>query len=177
MVVQYPRMASHAVGPSGGHPVMSLARDAVLLLVAAVALAAAARAIRSSGLPWIQRTPYEVIVPCPEPTGRVDEIAPTDSGLGDRGTLVVDARGAGEFAAWHLAGAINVEYDYLDPTPDTQVRRVAGSGARRVVVYGDGQEPDSGRQLAQELASKGIRNVVVVRGGAPALQSPERGDR
>ncbi len=38
-----------------------------------------------------------------------------------------------------------------------------------MVVYGDGGDPDSGEQLARELAGKGIRNVGFVRGGAPAI--------
>jgi hypothetical protein len=40
-----------------------------------------------------------------------------------------------------------------------------------VVVFGDGGDPDSGEQLARELAGAGIRNVVFVAGGAPRLQA------
>jgi hypothetical protein len=38
------------------------------------------------------------------------------------------------------------------------------------VVFGDGGNPDSGEQLAREIAGKGIRNVRFVEGGAPLLE-------
>lgn len=69
---------------------------------------------------------------------------------------------------------MNVPYDYLDPTPGSVIeelaRRIARSKAQRVYVYGDGEDPDSGEQLAREISGKGVRNVFFVRGGAPALQ-------
>ena len=71
---------------------------------------------------------------------------------------------------WHPTGAIAVPFDYLEPTSPEQVRRIASSGAGRVVVFGDGNNPDSGEQLAREIAGKGIRNVRFVEGGAPLLE-------
>ncbi len=70
---------------------------------------------------------------------------------------------------------MNVPYDYLDPTPDETInemaRRIASSGARRVVVIGDGQKPDSGKWLGKEISGKGIKNVFFVEGGAKALRA------
>jgi hypothetical protein len=43
------------------------------------------------------------------------------------------------------------------------------------MVFGDGQDPDSGEQLARELAGRGIRNVRFVQGGAPALAATANG--
>jgi hypothetical protein len=67
-----------------------------------------------------------------------------------------------------------VPFDYLDPTPEKTIqdlaRRIASSGAKRVVVYGDGDEPDTGEQLGKEISGKGIKNVFFVKGGAPALR-------
>ena len=42
-----------------------------------------------------------------------------------------------------------------------------------MVVYGDGLEPDSGEELAKEIAGKGIRNVSFVQGGVKALRAQE----
>ena len=74
---------------------------------------------------------------------------------------------------------MNVPYDYLDPTPPQVLRElaraIARSRARRVVVYGDGDRPDSGEQLAREISGHGIRNVCFIVGGAPALQEASKG--
>ena len=55
--------------------------------------------------------------------------------------------------------------------------RLVRTRARKVVVYGDGENPDSGQQLANVISGKGVKNVFYVKGGAPALRaaSLERG--
>ena len=64
-------------------------------------------------------------------------------------------------------------YDWLDPIPGADMQRlaraIAASRATRVVVYGDGERPDSGEHLGREISGRGIKNVSFVRGGAPAL--------
>ena len=49
-------------------------------------------------------------------------------------------------------------------------RKIARSEAQRVFVYGDGDNPDTGEQLAREISGKGIRNVFFIEGGARTLQ-------
>jgi rhodanese-related sulfurtransferase len=147
-------------------------RDAGLVLIVAAALALGFNGVRAEGLPLVAQEEYEVLVPCPD---TVAEAPPLEPGaVGGRGDLLLDARSAAEYARWHAAGARSLPFDYLDPTPAGRVKEVARSGARRVVVYGDGQTPDSGHELARELAGRGIRNVYHVRGGAPALQALAR---
>jgi hypothetical protein len=68
-----------------------------------------------------------------------------------------------------------VPFDYLTPTCAAEVRGIAASGASQVVVFGDGKDPDSGEQLARELAGLGIRNLRFVQGGAAALQAAAAG--
>jgi predicted sulfurtransferase len=93
-------------------------------------------------------------------------------------TFVVDARSKQEFDAWRLRQAINISYDYLDPTPKETLRELAETIARsrvqRVVVYGDGATPDTGEQLAKEISGHGIKHVFFVEGGAPELRSSEK---
>ncbi|MFH1131634.1 MAG: hypothetical protein V1754_09875, partial [Pseudomonadota bacterium] len=68
----------------------------------------------------------------------------------------------------------NITFDYLDPIPKEVLqdlaRRIASSKAQRVVVYGDGQNPDSGEQLGKELSIHGIKNIFFIKGGAPMLR-------
>lgn len=151
----------------------TIVRDAAITVALAAALAVASNLVRDSPLPWVAREPYALFVPCPEPLGEVTAVTPQDAPLGD-GSLVIDARPPEEYAAGHVAGARSVVFDYLDPVPDAAVRDVAASGAARVVVYGDGASPDSGHELARELSGRGVRNVLYVEGGAPALRAAGR---
>ena len=144
-------------------------RDAVIAAVACAAVGVGANAVRRDGLPLFAERPYETLVPCPEPLGEVAPVRGSDPRLADERTLVLDARAASDFEAWHRQGAWSVPFDYLDRVPDDAVRRVAASGASLVVVYGDGDDPDSGRELARELAGRGVRNVAYVDGGAKAM--------
>jgi hypothetical protein len=147
--------------------------EAAVVAAASAILALAVNGLRAAGLPLVAPAPYTILVPCPEPGGPVEAIAPTDLGIGGPRTFLIDARGADEFRREHLPGATNVPYDWLDPIPEAELKRlvksVASSGATRVVVYGDGGRPDSGEHLGREISGAGIRNVGFVRGGAPAL--------
>lgn len=151
-----------------------IARDAAVAAVGLSLLGVAVNAVRPGGIPLVATEEYEVFVPCPEPMGEVEGVPPGDPRLGDRRTLVVDARDPAAFAQWHLPGAWPIPFDYLEGVADEVVRRVASSGAAQVVVYGDGDDPDSGREMARELAGRGVRNVFYVMGGFRALKEDAR---
>jgi hypothetical protein len=76
------------------------------------------------------------------------------------GVIPVDAREARAYAAWHRSGAPSMPFDYLEPTSPEVIRKVLSTRARQVIVYGDGGDPDSGEQLAQELSGKGLLRSV-----------------
>jgi len=149
-------------------------RDAALAVVLCSVLSVATNAIRNDGLPLVQREEYQLLVPCPEVAGDASAVSPDTSLLRDPRVLIVDARSAPEFAQWHVTRATNIPFDYLEPTPRETIRRIASSGAREILVYGDGDDPDSGEQLARELSGKGVRNIHFVTGGAPAIVAATR---
>jgi hypothetical protein len=159
---------------SASFPWRQTLRDAALVVVASVVMAVTLNGLRAQGIPWIRTEPFETLVPCPEPAGDVGVVRPVDLLASDPTLLLVDARAASSFAGWHLPGAVHLPFDYLEPLSDAQVREVVRRGAARVVVYGDGEDPDTGRELARLLAGRGVRNVSYVEGGAPALQAGER---
>ncbi len=150
---------------------LKVVRDAAIVAALAAAVALGFNAVRPNGIPFVATAGYEIFVPCPEPLGEVTVIEPGDARLSAERTLVIDARDAAAFAAWHHPRARHVAFDYLDPVADATVRDVASSGAAAVVVYGDGADPDSGHELARELSGRGVRNVFSVQGGAPALRA------
>ena len=171
-------MSEKPKAPLSTPSALVVVRDAALAVVLSLVLALSVNAARATGaLPLVADREYQVLIPCPEHEGEAEAAAPTTVRPGERGVLLVDAREAELYQAWHPAGAVSIPYDFLEPTSPELLRRVLSSKARRVVVYGDGQAPDSGQQLAQELSGKGIRNMVFVKGGAPALRRTLEGGK
>ena len=151
-------------------------RDAVLVTVGCAVVAVAVNAwIHPEPIPFIATREYEIHVPCPEPGGDVSSMEADDPRLHAAATFMVDARSPDEYARWHLPGALNLPYSYLDSTPPdilrTLARAIARSQARQVAVYGDGDDPDTGELLGREISGHGIRRVFFVHGGAPALRA------
>lgn len=149
--------------------------EAMVVVILSAVAAIAVNIVRGEHLPWIADEPYEIFVPCPEPLGEVSALVPSALEINDDKTVIIDARTADLFGTWHIDRAINVSFDYLDPVPEQTINDVvsqtARSGAQRVVVYGDGGNPDSGRELARELAGRGLKNVFFITGGADAIRS------
>lgn len=157
----------------------STLRDAAWILVACSAAALTINAtVHPRRLPLIARKPYQVLVPCPDLHATVASLSAVAALSRGPNTLVIDARSAAAFAAWHLPGAERLSYDFLAPTPSGTLRALAQRITQRrlqsVLVYGDGDNPDSGTLLAQEIAGQGIRHVRFVQGGAAALQAAQR---
>jgi len=150
--------------------------EAAIVAVAATVIALVVNTVRPDGLPLVARTPYQVLVPCPEPGGPVEALEAGSPEIFSQRSFLVDARSQGEFDQRHLGGAVNVPYDWLDPVPEETLAElahsIAASRATRVVVYGDGAKPDSGEHLGKEISGRGIKNVYFIRGGAPSHLAP-----
>jgi len=149
-------------------------RDAIAITIACALFALAFNALRSDGIAIVQQKEYQILVPCPVTEGKVEAIDAEALKPDEPRTLLIDARSSEEYQRWHLPGALSVPYDYLEPTDPKTINKIASSGAKRVVVYGDGDNPDSGEQLAKEVAGKGIRNVAFVTGGSDRLNKSDR---
>jgi len=157
-------------------------RDALLATSVSAIVALLVNLVHSEPLDYFADQDYEILVPCPEPVGEVSSLQVQDPLLLAEESYIVDARPASQYQRWHFRYAVNVTYDYLEPTPERVLQKIAQEIAKsrvnRVVVYGDGDTPDTGEQLAKELSGKGIKNVFFVVGGAPAIQTlnREKGD-
>ena len=169
----------HSKGPGRWRDEMASAlRDAVIAAGISFAVGLVVNLVRPDAIPFIADQPYELFVPCPEPGGEVTPMAADAPALLADDSFVLDARSKQEFDAWRLRQAINISYDYLDPTPQETLqdlaKTIARSRAQRVVVYGDGATPDTGEQLAREGSGHGIKHVFFVEGGAPELRASGR---
>jgi hypothetical protein len=130
-------------------------------------------------IPYVADKEYQILVPCPEPGGEVTAVQASDPSLQADWVFIIDARKKKAYQEWKFRQAVNLTFDYLEPIPDDVFNdlttRIARSKARRVVVYGDGGQPDSGEQLGKEISGRGIKNVFFVEGGAPALNKSSGG--
>jgi len=153
-------------------------RDAAITAGISFAAGLLINLARPDAIAFIADQPYELFVPCPESGGEVTPIAAGAPALLADDTFVGDARSREEFDNWRFRQAISISYDYLDPTPREILQElaetIARSRAKRVVVYGDGETPDTGEQLAKEVSGHGIKHVFFVEGGAPELRSSQR---
>jgi rhodanese-related sulfurtransferase len=145
-------------------------RDAIIVTIACTGIASTVNAVRRDGIAFIRRNPYEIIVPCPVTTGEIKAVNAADLKNYKEDRLVIDARSRSDYKRWHIAEAMNVPFDYLEPTDPKIVHKIASSNAKEVVIYGDGNNPDSGEQLAKEIAGKGIRNVAYIAGGSKNIE-------
>ena len=140
-------------------------RDAMIALAISVLLALSVNLIRPDGLEWIASRDYEILVPCPEPMGDATPLQPDNFWPAKKGDLLVDSRSAENFTKWHVPDAKNIPFDYLTEVSDEAIAEIAKSRSKRVIVIGDGQNPDTGELLARELSGRGIKNVLYLVGG------------
>ncbi len=168
-----PPHAKRTFGPSA-----AIVRDAIVIAAAGSLVALAVNALRAEPLPLIARAEIETMVPCPEPMGTATPVPPGDERVKSSQTLLVDARSPEEYAAWHPDGAVSFPFDWLAESDEIArkaaevAKAIARSRRQHVVVYGDGGDPDSGEHWSALLSGAGIKNVVFVKGGAPALGQP-----
>jgi len=154
-----------------------IARDVLFILLLAVALALLMNTLRRDGIPLVAKEKLEILVPCPTPPGEATAIAWNDSRVGSAASLLIDVRSKEEFDEWHLPRSVNQPYDWLAEQDEINRRAaeiaktIAASGKHHVVVYGDGGNPDDGKQWAALLSESGIKNVVYISGGATAMGS------
>ena len=139
--------------------------QAVIIVVFSTAVAVGVNALRPEPLAWVAAVPYEIFVDCPESLKTANEISPKEAL--EAKVLFVDARDGEAFAQSHIRNAFNVPYDPLFSVEDTVVSNLKTQRAAFVVVYGDEQ---TGKMLADELASAGLARVRFVAGGMQALK-------
>ena len=172
-------VGEHRRGPGSwlGGVIVSL-KDAVTITGISLVVGLLVNLVHPQAIPFVADEAYEILVPCPEPGGQVIGLDLNDAAIFTDAIFLVDARSRDDFDAWRFRQATNVPYDYLDPTPEETLhhlaKTIARSRAERVVVYGDGEVPDTGEQLAKEISAHGIKRVFFVRGGAPRLRTLEK---
>lgn len=153
--------------------------EAFVIAAAGFVIGGVANLFHPNKIPFIAEAEYETMVPCPVPGGDVNEMDIKNMS-NQHNFFVVDARSEQEYEQWHYPDAILMTYDYLDPIPQQKMNAltaaIAKARATKVVVYGDGDVPDSGNLLGKDISGNGIKNVHFIKGGAAALRAvPTKG--
>ncbi len=148
-------------------------RDALIIAAISSTLALAINFVHPNAIPFIAAEPYQTLVPCPVSGGEVHTLQADDARLSLTTSFLIDARSPEEFEISHFPRAQNITYDYLDATPPEILKQlaktIAQSRAQQVIVYGDGDDPDTGHELGKEISGHGIKNIFYIQGGAPVL--------
>ncbi|MBN2339840.1 MAG: rhodanese-like domain-containing protein [Deltaproteobacteria bacterium] len=156
----------------------ALLEAAVVASIACV-IGAAVQWVHPNSIPFFANEAYETMVPCPVQEGKVTELSPQSPLLQEKNVLIIDAREEPDFDDWHVKNALRITYDFLDPIPAADqkkiARKIAAKRVSKVIVYGDGDTPDTGKLLGIDISASGIKNVFYVKGGAPKLQSEKPG--
>ncbi|MBN2802729.1 MAG: rhodanese-like domain-containing protein [Deltaproteobacteria bacterium] len=146
--------------------------EAVIIALIGSILGIAVSFVHPRGIPLVEDEPYEIIVPCKVPGGKVKPVDP--SILKADKVFIVDARSKEEFDLWHPQNASLLTYDFLDAVSQEDLTNLANSivkaRALKVVVYGDGSNPDTGELLGKEISGRGIKNVYFIKGGIDTLK-------
>jgi rhodanese-related sulfurtransferase len=167
---------NQATQTAGFSTIPGITRDALVVVTVACVLALIVNQVRSDGIPLIAKSEFEILVPCPEPMGEAIPIAADAEMIHDPNSLLIDVQSQGGHDAWHLPNALHQPFDWLAEQDEVHrkaagvAKTIARSRKHRVVVYGDGGNPDSGRHWAALLSAAGIKNVVYVAGGAAAMR-------
>ena len=144
---------------------LTVIKNAVIIIAISSLFGISVNLLRPDGIPFIQKEKYEIFVPCPEPIKEVNPISPDSLGQEREHILFIDARLPDRYVKTNVPGSINITFDYLYPVCDKAVKKIVESGKQLIVGYGDGENPDSGHELARELAGRGIKNVKYIKGG------------
>lgn len=147
-----------------------LIAEALIILSFATFLSLSINSVRSDGIALFAKKPYEIYVPCPVQIGEAEEFSFSQVTAKVNRFLFIDARPKEDFSMNHLPGSINIPYDYLIPVSDANLKKLANVKGKKIAVYGDGDQPDSGREMALELSGKGIKNIGYIKGGWSKMQ-------
>jgi len=131
-------------------------RQGLLLVIAAMVSGLVVNYLRADGIPLI-RQPVTASREGFDPLVRVADLQREGR------VLFLDARPEGDYAAGHIAGAINVPLAEFDLRMDAVLPLI--DAAETVVTYCDGEDCHLGEILAQKLREWGYANVEVLPNG------------
>jgi len=131
------------------------AREASLLLLAAVILSFSYTALTGKGIFAETPTPSHSSPP-------LIHLAEAQKIFESQGAIFIDARHSFDYRLGHIKGAINIplaEYDQMKEAINAIPKE------KEIVVYCDGAECNSSIQFAVKLSSEGFNSVKIFFGG------------
>ena len=84
-------------------------RDAAIATLISALVAVVVNLVHPEAIPFVAEEEYEILVPCPEPGGKVTPIEASDPTIAGQDSFFVDARSKEEFEAF-LKTLLDLEY-------------------------------------------------------------------
>ncbi|RMD97333.1 MAG: rhodanese-like domain-containing protein [Deltaproteobacteria bacterium] len=128
--------------------------------------------VRGTPLPWVAEPRFSDLLETspgdtPLPVISIDEIAPL---LGQPDVVFVDIRAPGAYAAGHLPNAVSLPAARLAADP-SRIRDFLFPPEWLVVLYGEGEDLEAARRVAQRFLESGITHLRWMSGGFAAWQA------
>jgi len=136
------------------------------IVLISIVIAILVNVFRNDGIPFITDTDYLIYEPCPEPTGKFENISINDvlkdisEELTINEVLIIDASSENIYNKGHLVNAISIPYSFLDTIDKEKANKLVNLRPKRIYVYGNlDNDLSLGKLLAGEIASLGLNNI------------------
>jgi len=150
-------------------PASETARNAFILIVAAILLVGGVNWVHPKRIPWVEDWGNRVEAQAVQEGVALVQLSEVIHILRDDSRLLVDARPADDYARSHLPGAISLPFEALAIYPEVLIQVV--SSPKAPVLYCSGPECDDSLLLALELRKLGRADGAVFIGGMELWQS------
>ena len=129
--------------------------------------------LRYDGIPLITDIDYDIYVPCPEPSGKIEEIKIEEAAkyIDKEKILFIDARSNRNYKKGHIKNSLNIKFSYLDAIDKEIAKKLVKKRPKKIIVYGEiDVDVDTGEELASEISALGINNVYYINGNEKEIK-------
>ncbi|MBI9021127.1 MAG: hypothetical protein JEZ10_07730 [Verrucomicrobia bacterium] len=150
-------------------PLRETARNAFILIVAAILWAGGVNMVHPKRISWVEDWGNRVEAQAVRENIALVQLSEVIRVLREDSRLLVDARPVADYARSHLPGAVSLPFEAMAMHPEVIVQVLSSPGAP--VLYCSGPECDDSLLLALELRKLGRADVAVFIGGMELWRS------
>ncbi len=148
---------------------MSIAKQIILILAAALCLGSVANVLSPYRIPWSQDWSNRIADAARAAGLTVVDVHETKRRADDGSAMILDARPLTQYGEGHIPGAFSCPVETLEQSlPETLPMLIPDLP---VLVYCTGKECDESMTLGTRLLSEGITNVLIFVGGYAEWQT------
>ncbi|RME44756.1 MAG: rhodanese-like domain-containing protein [Deltaproteobacteria bacterium] len=128
--------------------------------------------VRGTPLPWVAEPRFSDLLETSPPNSALSEISIDEIAtlLGQPDVVFVDIRAPRSYAAAHLPNAVSIPAESLEADP-SRIRDFLFPPEWLVVLYGEGEDLERAREVAQRFLESGVTHLRWMAGGFSAWQA------